>query len=219
MGGYGDYATPEQAMPDQPAEGPWEFCVTINDSWGYQKKDTNFKSARQCVRMLAECAGMGGNLLLDVGPKSDGTILPEQADVLKGLGRWVRKHAEALYGTVAGLPPGHFYGASTLNKKRDVLYLICFDRPNGQVAVKGIMNEVRRVSVVGGPELKQKNRRRTLGETPRRPLDRCSGQRSRSRRHRVESGAGRPARASTWDRATPWPSTSEFCVLGRVFKR
>jgi len=155
MGGFGDYATPEQAIPVTKPQGPWEFCVTINDSWGYQKKDTNFKSVRQCIRMLGECAGMGGNLLLDVGPKSDGTIIPEQTHVLKGLGRWVRKHSEALHGTMAGLPPGLFYGASTLNKGKDVLYLICFDRPTDHVAVKGIRNAIRRVSVVGGGELKQ----------------------------------------------------------------
>jgi alpha-L-fucosidase len=156
MGGYGDYGTPEQAMPIQPPKGPWEFCVTINDSWGYKKADTNFKTARQCIHMLAECAGMGGNLLLDVGPKSDGTIPPEQTEVLRGLGRWTRQYSEALHGTVAGLPHGHFYGASTLNKTRDVLYLIKFDRPHGQVAVKGIQNEVKRVSVVGGGELTHK---------------------------------------------------------------
>jgi alpha-L-fucosidase len=162
MGGYGDYATPEQAMPINKPPNAWEFCVTINDSWGYRKTDQNFKSPRQCLRMLAECSGMGGNLLLDVGPKSDGTIQSEQVAVLKGLGRWTLKHAEALYGTIAGLPPSHFYGASTFNKQKDVIYLICFDRPNDQVAVKGILNEVRRVSVVGGGELKH----RKIGGAP-----------------------------------------------------
>ena len=162
MGGYGDYGTPEQALPVTKPKGPWEFCVTMNDSWGYQKKDTNFKSIRQCIRMEAECAGMGGNLLLDVGPKSDGSSTPEQTEILQGLGRWNRKHSEAIHGTVAGLPPGLFYGASTLSKEQDVLYLICFDRPNGQVAVKGIINDVKRVSIVGGAELKQ----RKIGGAP-----------------------------------------------------
>ncbi len=162
MGGYGDYGTPEQAIPITPPKGPWEFCVTINDSWGYRKTDRNFKTARQCVRMLAECAGMGGNLLLDIGPRNDGTIQPEQADVLRGLGRWAKKHGEALYGTSAGLPAGHFYGASTLTKKRDVLYLICFDRPTEAVAVKGIRNHVRRASILGGPEVNH----RKLGGAP-----------------------------------------------------
>ena len=154
MGGHGDYQTPEQGIPIRRPEGPWEFCVTVNDSWGYQVQDHNHKSVRQIVRLFAECIGMGGNLLLDIGPKADGTILPEQAERLEGLGAWIRKHAEAVYPTEAGLPHGHFYGASTLTKDRETLYVMCFDRPWDQFAVKGIRNNVRRVSVVGsGREL------------------------------------------------------------------
>ena len=153
MGGWGDYQTPEQSIPITQPEGPWEYSVTLNDSWGYQKADHNQKSVRQCVQLLAACAGMGGNLLLDIGPMSNGVIPAPQVKVLKGLGRWTRKHAEAIYGSVAGLPHGHFFGASTLNKARDVLYLFYFDRPMGPLAVKGIHNEIRSVSVVGGNEI------------------------------------------------------------------
>jgi alpha-L-fucosidase len=156
IGKYGDYETPEQYIPLVAPKTTWELCATVNDSWGYQRKDRNFKSVRQVVRMLAECSGMGGNLLLDIGPRSDGSIPDEDVAVLRGLGRWTHKHAEAIYGSVAGLPGGYFYGATTQNKARDVLYLICFDRPNGSVAVKGIRNDILRVSVVGGPELTSK---------------------------------------------------------------
>lgn len=162
MGGHGDYGTPEQAIPIQPPKSAWEFCVTINDSWGYQKQDRNHKTPRQCVRMLAECAGMGGNLLLDVGPHSDGTLQPEQADVLRHMGAWTKRHGEALYGTVAGLPHGHFYGATTLSKDRQTLYLIAFDKPFEAVAVKGLRNPVRRASILGGPETSH----RKLGGAP-----------------------------------------------------
>jgi alpha-L-fucosidase len=154
MRGYGDYATPEQALPVRPPTGPWELCMTINDSWGYQAKDRNFKSVRQIVRLLTECASQGGNLLLDVGPRSDGTITPEQEQILRALGRWTSKHAEAIYGTTAGIPKDYFYGPSLLNKTRDVLYLVCYDRPADGVYVKGIRNTVKRASVVGGGELK-----------------------------------------------------------------
>jgi alpha-L-fucosidase len=156
IGKYGDYLTPEQYIPLVAPKSAWELCATVNDSWGFQKKDRNFKSVRQVVRMLAECSGMGGNLLLDVGPRSDGSIPEEEAAVLRGLGRWTHRNGEAIYGSVAGLPGGYFYGATTLNKSRDTLYLICFDRPNGSVAVKGIRNDILRVSVVGGPELTAK---------------------------------------------------------------
>ncbi|HEX8237159.1 MAG TPA: alpha-L-fucosidase [Abditibacteriaceae bacterium] len=154
MRGHGDYQTPEQGVPIARPEGPWEFCVTVNDSWGYQVHDHNHKSVRQIVRMFCEVIGMGGNLLLDIGPKEDGTILPEQVERLEGLGNWIRKHEEAVYSTVAGLPAGHFYGASTLSDDGTVLYTMIFDRPWDEIAIKGIHNNVKRVSVVGsGQEL------------------------------------------------------------------
>jgi alpha-L-fucosidase len=154
MGGYGDYETPEQYLPLVKPAGPWEFCVTINDSWGYQQHDHNYKSVRQIVRLLAECANFGGNMLLDIGPHSDGTLQPEQVAVLKGLGRWTQKHAEALYGTEAGLPAGYFLGTSTLSHSRDTLYLFFFDQPMGPLALKGIKNKIKQISVLNGPSVK-----------------------------------------------------------------
>lgn len=162
---HGDYATPEQGMPIVPPEGPWEFCVTINDSWGYQGQDHNHKSLRRIVRMFAETIGMGGNLLLDVGPYADGSLQPEQVERLEGLGAWIRPHAEAIYGTVAGLPPGLFYGASTFSKDRRTLYLFVFDPPQDELAVKGLRERPQRVSVVGGEELRAEMIG-GLGETP-----------------------------------------------------
>jgi alpha-L-fucosidase len=156
MAGYGDYATPEQALPVHPPAGPWELCMTINDSWGYQAKDHNFKSVRQIVRLLTECASQGGNLLLDVGPRSDGTITPEQEKILRDLGRWTHRNAEALYGTTAGIPKDYYYGPSMLNKARDTLYLVCYDRPADGLYVKGVRNIVKRASVLGGGELAQR---------------------------------------------------------------
>ena len=99
---YGDYDTPEQGLPIIPPAGPWEFCMTINDSWGYQVQDHNHKPTRQIIRTFAEIVGGGGNLLLDVGPYADGSLQPEQVERLEGLGRWTRKHEEAIYGTRTG---------------------------------------------------------------------------------------------------------------------
>ncbi|WP_025225784.1 alpha-L-fucosidase [Fimbriimonas ginsengisoli] len=163
---YGDYATPEQGMPIEPPDGPWEFCVTVNDSWGYQVQDHNHKSVRQIVRMFAETIGMGGNMLLDVGPYEDGSLQPEQVERLEGLGAWIRKHEEAIYGTVAGLPNGMFYGASTLSKDRKTLYLFFFDKPFDQIAVKGLRTAVKRATILSsGRELKH-TKIGGLGETP-----------------------------------------------------
>jgi len=148
--GYGDYATPEQGIPvTRPSAEYWELCQTINDSWGYQPTDQNFKSPYQVLRTFCDCLSNGGNLLLDIGPREDGTIPQEEVDVLKELGRWTHKHAEAIYGTRAGIPAYCFQGYNALNKDGDILYLYIPYRPNGCVEVKGLLNRVNRVWVVG----------------------------------------------------------------------
>jgi alpha-L-fucosidase len=149
MLGYGDYVTPEQAAPMTAPDGPWELCLTLNDSWGYRPADQNFKSVRQLVRYFTETIGMGGNLLLGIGPTQDGVVPPESAARLEELGRWISRHAEAVYPTGRGLPAGHCYGPSAISADRTVLYLFCLDPPREFVAVRGIKTPVRSVSVLG----------------------------------------------------------------------
>lgn len=150
----GDYATPEQGVPLRAPDGPWELCLTVNESWGYQGHDRRHKSVGQIVRYFTETIGAGGNLLLDVGPREDGTVTSEQAARLEGLGDWIARHKAAVYGTVAGLPAGHHYGPSTLSADRRILYLTCFDAPRETVSVRGLRSGVRRVTVAGtGAEL------------------------------------------------------------------
>jgi len=153
MNGYGDYATPEQGVPIEPVDGPWELCMTINDNWGFRFVDTNWKTSRQIIQIFAECIGMGGNLLLDVGPKEDGTIPGEQVRVLKDLGKWIGKHEEAVYQTKRGLPFGHFYGPTALNKTDDIVYLYLLDTPKEYIAVKGIRNDIKNIRVVGTDQM------------------------------------------------------------------
>ncbi len=154
IGGYGDYKTPEQALPVTRPEGDWEFCVTLNDSWGYVADDNNYKSTRQLVRIFTECIGMGGNLLLDIGPKPDGTIDERDEKALLDFGEWVNKYEEAIFGTVAGLPHDLFLGNSTLSKDKKTLYLFYYDMPMGEVAIKGIKNDIKKMTVLGnGREL------------------------------------------------------------------
>ena len=148
--GYGDYATPEQGVPVvRPEDKYWELCMTMNDSWGYQHTDSNYKSPYILLRTFVDCLSMGGNLLLDIGPKEDGSIPEEQIAVLKEFGRWTKKHKEAIYETRAGIPTEHFQGYTTLNKAGDILYLYLPYKPNGPVEVKGLMNKVNRIWVVG----------------------------------------------------------------------
>ena len=148
--GYGDYATPEQGLPAiKPEDKYWELCLTINDSWGYQQNDKEFKSPGQVIKIFADCLSKGGNMLLDIGPKADGSIQAEQATVLRELGKWTRKHAEAVYGTDAGIPAGYFYGPSTISRDSTMLYLFVTGDPEGEVMLEGVKNKINRIYVVG----------------------------------------------------------------------
>jgi alpha-L-fucosidase len=148
--GYGDYATPEQGIPiHKPKEETWELCMTMNDSWGYQQNDNNYKTPNQVIRIFVDCLSMGGNLLLDIGPKADGTIATEQQEILKELGRWIKKHAEAIYGTQAGIPTDYYYGRSTLSKDSTILYLFVDQIPKNPLMIKGLKNKINRIWVVG----------------------------------------------------------------------
>jgi alpha-L-fucosidase len=148
--GHGDYATPEQNFPvSRPPERWWELCMTTNDNWGWQPTDTHWKTPYEVITIFADVVSNGGNLLLDIGPKADGTIPPEQVHVLQELGAWNRKHGEAVFGTLPGLPNGHFYGPSTLSADSSTLFLFLPGKVSGQVAVKGLLNRIRAIDIVG----------------------------------------------------------------------
>lgn len=147
---HGDYATPEQGMPiTRPENEYWELCLTMNDSWGYQKNDHNYKTTNQIIGVFADVISNGGNLLLDIGPKGDGSIPEEQVAILEGLGRWTSKHREAIYGTRSGIPKEHFYGPTTLSKDQNILYLFVKGNPGGEVVLRGLKNNINRIWVVG----------------------------------------------------------------------
>lgn len=147
---HGDYETPEQGVPVvKPAAKFWELCYTMNDSWGYQPFDYHYKSSNMIIRTLVDCISMGGNLLLDIGPKADGTIAPEQVKILKDLGRWTNKHAEAIYETQAGIPAGHFTGKTALSKNKEVLYLYVDYKTNYGLLLTGIKSKINKVEIVG----------------------------------------------------------------------
>ena len=151
--GYGDYATPEIGAPVvRPKARYWELCYTINDSWGYQQGDTNFKSKQFLLTTFVDCLSKGGNLLLDITPKADGTIPQENIDVLKAFGRWTKKHAEAIYNTRAGVPGDYFIGYTTVNPQKTTLYLYLPYKPVEKVMVKGIVNNIKDIRVVGQTE-------------------------------------------------------------------
>lgn len=150
LSGHGDYETPEQNIPVQAPQSPWwELCLTIGDAWGWQPQDTNYKSTRDLIAIFADVIGHGGNLLLDIGPREDGTIPSGQTQVLEELGLWNAKHAEAVFGTRAGLPCGHFHGPTTLSPDSTALYLFLAQGGQSSVSIKGLDNAIASVTVVG----------------------------------------------------------------------
>lgn len=152
---HGDYETPEQGVPVvRPASKYWELCYTMNDSWGFQPYDQHYKSSNMIIRTLVDCISMGGNLLLDVGPKADGTIAPEQVQLLKDLGRWTTKHAEAIYETQAGIPAEHFAGKTSLSKDRKTLFLYMDYKTDRGIRLTGIKSNVKSMQLIGGKAVK-----------------------------------------------------------------
>ena len=146
--GYGDYETPEQGIPLRGPEGVWEFCTTINTSWGYRPSDNDYKTSKQIIRMFCDCLTLGGKMLLDVGPKEDGTLDERQVKILEDLGTFIHDNEEAIYETEKGISYDHFLGGSTLSADKKVLYLFVYDKPSENLCVKGIKTPVKKVSVL-----------------------------------------------------------------------
>ena len=142
----GDTKTPEQKIPNQnEMEGiNWETCMTMNGSWGW-RDDNKWKSTETLIQNLVDIASKGGNYLLNVGPKPDGTFPVESIQRLKEIGDWMDVNGEAIYGTKAS-PFGLFpWGRCTQKeiKGNTILYFSVFDWPaNGSLSIPGVKNQV-----------------------------------------------------------------------------
>lgn len=149
LNGHGDYDTPEQGIPVVAPENPyWELNYTMNDSWGYQATDTHYKTPNMIIRTLVDCLSNGGNFLLDIGPKADGSIAGEQVAILKALGRWTSKHGAAIYETRRGIEPGHVQAKTSLSKDGKTLYVYLENNQN-QVLLKDLTGTINEVSILG----------------------------------------------------------------------
>lgn len=139
----GDYGTPEQEIPAT-GFGPgvdWESCMTMNNHWGYNRHDQNWKSTQTLVRNLIDCASKGGNYLLNIGPTAEGTFPQASIDRLREIGRWMSVNSVAIYGTTSSPFSRLPWGRCTT--KRDgadtTLYLHVFDWPaDGKLFVPGL---------------------------------------------------------------------------------
>jgi len=134
----GDFATPEQHITaDQRA---WESCMTMNDSWGYQRADDNWKSSKTIVRNLVTCAHDTGNYLLNIGPKGDGSIPQESVGILTAVGKWMERNGQAIYQSEKCQPArSNFAGFS---RRGNTLYMHVHFWPGSTVSLGGLRNKV-----------------------------------------------------------------------------
>jgi len=145
-GGYaGDFGTPEQEIPETGLPGvDWESCMTMNNNWGYNKADKNFKSVKDLIQKLVDIASKGGNFLLNIGPKADGSFPQESIDRLKAIGDWMKVNGESIYGTNASPFEHTSWGRVTQKTagNKTYLYLHVFDWPkDGVIHLEGIGNK------------------------------------------------------------------------------
>ena len=104
---------------------PLETCQTMNESWGYDIADSNYKSADELIQLLASTAGRNANLLLNIGPRPDGELPQESLDRLKAIGQWLRVNGESIYGTRGGMVSPRHWGVTT--QRGDTLYVHILD--------------------------------------------------------------------------------------------
>ena len=146
--GVGDYGTPEQEIPST-GFGPgvdWESCMTMNNHWGYNQHDQNWKSTQTLIRNLIDCASKGGNYLLNVGPTSEGLFPPPSLQRLAEIGDWMKVNREAIHGTTASPFRKLRWGKCT--QKPGKLYLHVFEWPtNGHLAVP-LSNRVKQATLL-----------------------------------------------------------------------
>ena len=143
----GDTQTPEQKIPtkEEMKGKDWETCMTMNGTWGYKSYDHNWKSSKTLIRNLIDIASKGGNYLLNVGPKADGTFPEASIERLRDIGKWMKVNSEAIYATEASPLDSLGWGRCTMKADGDntILYLFVFDWPaDGKLIVPGLKNKI-----------------------------------------------------------------------------
>ncbi len=150
---FGDYKnTADRPAEFYPVTGDWEAIPTTNESYGYHKFDSSHKPVSHFIRLIASAASRGGNLLMNIGPKGDGTFDVKDGAILQGIGKWMQKNGESIYGTTAGRLPLQSWGVTTL--KKNMLYLHVFSWPtDGKLYIGGLSDDPVKARLLGAPAI------------------------------------------------------------------
>jgi alpha-L-fucosidase len=126
LGDFKDFGDGE--VPAGVVKGAWEAIFTHNDSWGYSAFDQNFKTPQEIIRLLAEVASKGGNLMMNIGPMGNGKLPALSEKYFRATGDWLKQNGEAVYGT--GYSPIAPQPWGVMTSKPGKLYLHIFHRPH-----------------------------------------------------------------------------------------
>lgn len=140
-------------------EGDWETPMTLNDTWGFRLDDERWKQPQEVIHMLADVAGKGGNLLLNIGPDALGNIPEGSVKVLREVGKWLKANGESIYETdrMPDFPYRLNFGMFTYSRARRTLYMHVIRYPEApyQICVVGLKTRVRRAWLLeSGQELR-----------------------------------------------------------------
>ena len=157
----GDTKTPEQKIPklSELDAMDWETCMTMNGTWGYSNWDDKWKSTETLIHNLVDIASKGGNYLLNVGPKDDGSFPQESIDRLQQIGKWMKTNGEAIYATKASPLEPLAWGRCTRKESNGntTLYISVFDWPaDGKLFIPGISNTLTSIKLLAGGDVKAK---------------------------------------------------------------
>ena len=142
----GDFSTPEQHIVAESGGRAWEACMTLNDSWGYQAADDNWKSSKTVIRNLISCARDSGNYLLNIGPKPDGSIPEPSVQVLREVGGWMQVNGHTIYESDPCQVRRSNYASFT--RSGNTLFMHVHFWPGQYVAISGLMTKVRSAKLV-----------------------------------------------------------------------
>lgn len=151
----GDYGTPEQEIPENAIpDKDWESCMTLNNHWGFNKFDNNWKSAKELIQNLADIASKGGNFLLNVGPTAEGLIPQPSIDRLAEMGKWIKVYGESVYGTKAGPFKTLSWGKCTQKAigADSRLYFHLFNWPaDHKIVINNLLNKAVKAYLLSDP--------------------------------------------------------------------
>lgn len=123
--GLGDYrSAADNSVPLLSGSEAWESPMTLNHSWGYSRRDADYKTPAEVIQNLVRVVGRGGNLLLNVGPNADGIVPEESVQVLDRVGEWLSGNGKSIYAT-ASIPNFPYFlpwGDLTYSKEERILY-------------------------------------------------------------------------------------------------